>query len=190
MRLIGFLLGLIFVMNCGSISSETSGDGALSNEAAAALALSAAGDAFEASLQAAQGMTLLSSLAFDGETSGISGTAEWDGTIDSTTNLNADYEIFFLNYQVAADGVVLGGSMAVAVSESDSSCSGTWMIADLPFDNVTHDFTLNTTGTGLILQGSNCTNMNVSGSVNISGDAVGNGCTVTGTTILPVVNCL
>lgn len=182
-------LPLVFVLllvSCGGVDTGNGTGTQLSAEEAAAIALAATGDAYVASIQDAEALAL----TFNGETSGVMGRAEWDGTIDVTDNLNGDYEIIFTNYRAVPGGAVLNGDMQVAVSENGTACSGTWMIVDLLFDNDVNDFELDTTGTGITLQGSDCSNMNLSGSVNVSGDATGNNCVVTGTTTNPVVNCL
>lgn len=188
------MLGLSFV-SCGGIGTTNgNGETSLSAEAAAEAALDAAGAAYIASIQAASAQAFVivpinKSLIFEGETSGVSGRVLWDGDIGATENLDLNYDITFINYQATSGGVTLEGLMGVAVSENGTSCSGTWNISDLVFDDGLNDYEITTDGSGIILQGSNCEEMSLSGEVNISGAASGNGCIVSGTTANSNVSC-
>ena len=159
-------------------------------------ALEAAGTAYEASVLEAEQQVMalllsLQALSFQGSLQGITGSATWSGTIEPTTNLELNYVITFNDYSIVEDGVQITGDLAVAVSESAGDCSGAWnsnniLIFD-PLDKL--DFALSTDGLGLILSGSLCDIMTLSGQVDIRGDAFGDNCLVSGTTANPNVDC-
>lgn len=164
--------------------------------AAGADALEAAGTAYEASvLEAEQQMMALVSplqvLVLQGSLPGVTGSATWTGTIEPTQNLELNYVITFNDYSIVADGVQISGDLAVAVSESASDCSGAWNTNNiLIFDPVDKlDYALSTEGLGLILSGTFCDIMSLSGQIDIRGDAIGNNCPVFGTTDNPGVDC-
>lgn len=159
-------------------------------------ALEAAGTAYETSvLEAEQQMAALrlsfQALTFQGTLTGVTGSATWSGTIGPTTNLELNYVITFTDYSIVQDGVQITGDLAVAVSDSGTDCSGAWNSNNiLIFDPVDKlDFALSTDQLGLILGGTVCDIIGINGQVDIRGDAIGNNCSVSGTTSNPLVDC-
>jgi len=163
---------------------------------AASDSLQTAGVAYQASVEAAENqiLTLVSSLqalSFAGSLPGVTGFASWSGTLEPTENLELNYVITFVNYSASDNGVQLNGELAIAVSESNTDCSGAWNTNSLlifdPIDDLT--FAMTTIDSGLILSGIFCDIMSLSGQVDVSGDAIGNDCPVSGTTANPNVAC-
>ncbi len=187
-----FLILCLMVVFAGGCDAQLGVDVGknLSNVEAATQSLTAIGDAYSDAIREAEaeGLGLILAIAFEGEANGaVSGTAEWQGNVDTG---NADFTITFGGYQVATDDVFVDGDVQVAVSRTGDGCSGTMSIVDVPFSNEGHDYEITATGTGLTLTSEgDCENMNVTGRVNVSGDATGDDCIVTGTTNNFEVSC-
>ena len=188
------ILGLLAIACTSCAFSESDLDTA-SN--AATSALDSVGSAYIASIEQAkmEVMTLyvgeLMALSFEGDIQGSTGVASWQGTIDDTSNLQMDYTITFTDYAADPGAIEISGEVAIAVSQTNIDCSATWNISDIELiDPLNLDqFFLSSRGSGLILGGSDCDIMTLSGRVDISGDASGTNCIVTGTTSNPDVNC-
>ena len=191
-KCLGLLAGLFIIALTGCSDALDAGiAGPVAGDA-----LEAAGTAYEASVQEAEQQIMALTMSFqaltlEGTLPGVTGSATWSGTIGSTTNLELNYVITFTDYSVVTDGVQITGDLAVAVSESSSDCSGAWNTNNLlifdPIDKL--DFALSTDNLGLILSGSLCDIMSLNGQVDIRGDAIGNRCSVSGTTANPHVAC-
>jgi len=160
-------------------------------------ALDSVGSAYVASIEQgkmevmALNLGELMGLSFGGNIQGSNGIAAWSGTIDNTANLQMDYTITFTDYAADPGAIEITGDVGVAVSQTDTDCSATWNINDLELiDPLTIDqFFVSSTGSGLTLSGTDCEIMTLSGRVDVSGDAAGNDCDVTGTTTSPNVDC-
>lgn len=172
-------------------------------ETAAMNALDSGGTAYVASVQDAQlsALTLLTqaiqrevlidpkTLLFDGSADGTSGTATWSGEIGPTENLDLEYVISFNQYRGTPDGATISGEFAVSVSEGDIDCSGTWNFNGLNIVDLTGDFSMSSRGSGIVLQGPNCEDMDLDGAVDISGDSNASDCSVGGDVAFPDVDC-
>lgn len=201
------LLATCWLVACGA-TEEGGGDDDDDNDAtvadtAATGALDATGDAYLASLDDAEAVVgalfqalsvsagiepTIKNVSFEGNEDGAAGTVSWNGQIDETDTLNLDYTLTFADYQALAGGVAIDGAFSISVSEGADNCTGAWNIADLDVTSGTSQVTLDSTGAGLTLSGSNCESMTLDGSLDVSGDVTAD-CDVSGGITSPTVAC-
>ncbi len=196
-----------FCLACSAVedaaNSDDDDDDAQVADTAATGALDTTGDAYLASVDDAEAAaaaliqalsvsdaidTRVKAVSFSGNESGNAGTVSWTGTVGETDSLNLDYTITFDDYQASAGDVTVDGDFSISVSEGTTDCSGAWNIADLDVVSDQNAVILDSTGAGLTLSGTNCENMSIDGTLEISGDVVAD-CSIDGTVNSPSVDC-